>query len=57
MDGDRECYLLLFFLVLVLVLAFQAGWCGNQRNWECAFFLAWEWTSSWLGVTFRLGCK
>lgn len=43
MDGDRECYLLLFLLVLVLVLGlglgFQAGWSGNQRNWECAFFL------------------
>lgn len=45
------------FLVLVLVLVFKAGGSGNQRNWECAFFLGWEWTSSWLGVTFRLGCK
>lgn len=33
---------------------FRAGGCGNQRNWECAFFLDWEWTSSWLGMTFVL---
>lgn len=53
MDGDREFYSLHFFL-LVLVLVFQAGWCGNQRNWECAFFLDWEWPSSLLGVAFVL---
>lgn len=48
---------LCFVLVLVLVLVFKAGGCGNHRNWECAFFLDWEWLSSWLGVTFRLGRK
>lgn len=54
MDGDRgrECYLLLFFFGFGF--GFQAGGCGNQRNWECAFFLDWEWISSWLGVDFVL---
>lgn len=59
-DGWRSRMLLatlFFLLVLVLVLVFQAGGCGNQRIWECAFFLDWEWTSSWLVVAFRLGCK
>lgn len=49
---NATCYS--FLLVLVLVLVFQAGGCGNQRNWECAFFLDWGWTSSWLGVAFVL---
>lgn len=48
---NATCY---SFFLLVLVLDFEAGGCGNQRNWECAFFLAWEWPSSWLGVAFVL---
>lgn len=48
---NSTCYS--FFWVLVLV--FQAGGCGNQRNWECAFFLLVRSDlSSWLGVAFVL---
>lgn len=46
MDGDRECYLLLFLLVLVLV--FSSGRVRESEELGVRIL-------SWLGVTFRLG--
>lgn len=62
MDGDREFYSL--FLVLVLVLVFKREGAEIRGIGSVHSFLLgsglrldWEWLSSWLGVTFRLGCK
>lgn len=56
MDGDRECYLLLFFLGFGF--GFQSGRVRESEELGvCILSFGWEWLSSWLGVTFRLGCK